>query len=259
MTEQLGLFDNRLETAPSPHAGSLPLAVRESRRARRLTLRLLLPHTLELVVPQGTKPAHVAAFVERHRHWIERARSELASRGPEAADPLPTVVRLRAIERSWQVCYRHERAGPARCRSYGDRLEVVTRDAQHRDASQPLRSWLLAQAQRHLKPWLLREAQRLDRRPRAVQVRLQRTRWGSCSSTGTISLNAGLLFLEPALVRYLFVHELCHLISLDHSPRFWRAVERFEPDYRELDRALSAAWPSIPAWAYERRHGTHLV
>jgi predicted metal-dependent hydrolase len=253
MTEQLGLFDNRFETPPSAADGGLPLAVRESRRARRLTLRLLLPHTLELVVPHGTQPAHVAAFVQQHRPWIERARKELATRGPEAAERLPSAVRLAAIDRTWRVQYRHERGRSAGCHALGDRLEVRTRDAHHRDAAEPLRHWLLQQAAAHLKPWLMREALRLDCRPRAVQVRLQRTRWGSCSSAGTISLNAGLLFLEPELVRYLFVHELCHLTALDHSTRFWRAVERFEPEYRVLDRALTAAWPKIPAWAYERR------
>ena len=61
---------------------------------------------------------------------------------------------------------------------------------------------------------------------------MQRTRWGSCSNSGTISLNAALLFLEPPLVRYLFIHELCHLIALNHSRRFWAAVARYEPDYR---------------------------
>jgi predicted metal-dependent hydrolase len=83
-----------------------------------------------------------------------------------------------------------------------------------------------------------------------VQVRLQRSRWGSCSNSGTVSLNAALLFVAPEVVRYLFVHELCHLIALDHSRKFWRAVARFEPDYEALDRRLTEAWNEIPLWAH---------
>ena len=83
-------------------------------------------------------------------------------------------------------------------------------------------------------------------------VRLQRTRWGSCSNSGTVSLNAALLFLEPPLVRYLFIHELCHLIALNHSRKFWSAVARYEPDYEALDRRLTAAWSEIPLWAHGR-------
>ncbi len=91
----------------------------------------------------------------------------------------------------------------------------------------------------------------MDRKPKAVQIRLQRTRWGSCASSGTISLNAGLLFLEAPLVRYLFIHELCHLYSLSHSRRFWSVVERFEPEYRALDRRLTEAWAVLPLWVHE--------
>ena len=78
---------------------------------------------------------------------------------------------------------------------------------------------------------------------------MQRTRWGSCSAQGTISLNASLLFVEPAVTGYLLVHELSHLRHLNHSRSFWRLVERFEPDYRRLDRALSESWTRVPAWA----------
>jgi hypothetical protein len=129
---------------------------------------------------------------------------------------------------------------------------VSTRDANHRGADAALRSWLLDQADYHLAPWLLRESAVVGRRPSNVQVRLQRTRWGSCSSSGTVSLNAALLFLEPPLVRYLFIHELCHLISLNHSRKFWGAVARFEPDYESLDRRLTEAWTEIPLWAHGR-------
>jgi predicted metal-dependent hydrolase len=65
-----------------------------------------------------------------------------------------------------------------------------------------------------------------------------------------VSLNAALLFLEPPVVRYLFVHELCHLIALNHSRRFWAAVARYEPNYEALDRRLSEAWHEIPLWAH---------
>jgi predicted metal-dependent hydrolase len=248
VTEQLGLFDARpLQPADLVRA---PLSVRESRRARRLTLRLVPPYTLELVVPRGTRPADVSAFVHEHRLWIEEARRELAACSTVRSEGLPRRITLAAVGESWDVEYRQERDARPRYRVHGTALEVVTPQSDGHGAATVLRNWLLDQADFHLAPWLLREAVVVGRRPTSVQVRLQRTRWGSCSNSGTVSLNAALLFVPPEVVRYLFVHELCHLISLNHSPRFWKAVARYEPSYEALDRRLTGAWSEIPLWAH---------
>jgi predicted metal-dependent hydrolase len=249
VTEQLGLFDARGAFPPVAIAQA-PLSIRESRRARYLSLHMKPPHTLELVVPRGTRAREVEAFVEAHRQWIEAARRELAARRPLRTEGLPTRIELKAIGERWRVEYRHDAARRARCRANDATLEVSVRDGQHRDAPAALRVWLLDHAGRHLVPWLMREAAVVGHRPSSVQVRLQRTRWGSCSTSGTVSLNAALLFVAPDVVRYLLVHELCHFISLNHSRKFWHAVARFEPDYEALDRRLTAAWDEIPLWAH---------
>ncbi|HJR70890.1 MAG TPA: SprT family zinc-dependent metalloprotease [Gammaproteobacteria bacterium] len=249
MTEQLGLFDSRNAFAPV-EAAQAPLSIRQSNRARYLTLRMKPPHTLELVVPRGTRAREVAAFVQAHQQWIERARRELAARRPLRTEGLPTQIELKASGERWRVEYRHDATKRARCRAHGWTLEVSVRDAQHRDAPAALREWLLDHAAERLAPWLMREAVVVGHRPTSVQVRLQRTRWGSCSTSGTVSLNAALLFVAPEVVRYLLVHELCHFISLNHSRKFWHAVARFEPDYEALDRRLTAAWDEIPHWAH---------
>ena len=108
MTEQLSLFDSRSSMAPE--GATAHLRVRVSMRARRLALRMVPPHTLEVVVPRGTRPANVQAFVAEHRLWIERARREIATchrgGGERSADSRrargsrPRVERaLSAIER----------------------------------------------------------------------------------------------------------------------------------------------------------------
>ena len=233
MTEQLGLFESRGDGGPADLARA-PLSVRESRRARYLTLRLLPPHTLELVVPRGTRAAEVNAFVREHRQWIEDARRELERCRPVRREGLPTPHRsARHRQELATSSIGTTRRRPARCRVA--RLGARGRDAGCEPSAAPrprCENWLLDEADYHLAPWLLRESQVVGRRPAQRAGAVAAHALGKLLEQRHVSLNAALLFLEPPLVRYLFIHELCHLIALNHSRRFWAAVARYEPGLR---------------------------
>ena len=82
-------------------------------------------------------------------------------------------------------------------------------------------------------------------------MRCQRTRWGSCSRRGTISLNVCLLFQRPEVLRYLMIHELAHLKHMNHSARFWLEVSRHEPEWKKLDHDLLQGWRRVPSWIFK--------
>ncbi len=234
---QLSLFEIR-------HAGDR-FAVRVSARARRLTARVHVGGRVEIVVPRGVGPRTVRDFVQRFTPWID---SKVAAMRQDATpfEPVPAAICLGLTGERFTV--QREQAPRARLRVSGTTLTLAAPDEQ--GARRLLRAWLRRAAAARLAPRLLELAAQLGHRVGKVVIRCQRTRWGSCSSRGTVSLNCSLLFLPPEVVHYLFIHELTHLIHMNHSARFWRAVEAREPDYRRLDAALLAGWRTVPDWVF---------
>lgn len=247
MPEQLEFLNAAEPAADGPDLNRLH--VRESTRARRMFLHVRLPHGVELVVPRGTRPRTVQSFVEAHKGWIDKAWEQIANEYVGDRSQRPRSANLQAVGQQFEINYEHVPGARRRWLLKDDKLALRCKQADFSDASKILRNWLLAQARLVLPVRVYEEAEQVGDKPARVQVRLQRTRWGSCSATGTISVNAALMFLEPKLARYLIIHELCHIRHMNHSRSYWKHVAKFEPGYRELDKALSRSWQHIPWWA----------
>ncbi len=234
--------------APEAAIDELPyLQVRRHPRARRLSIRVHPGGRVVVVVPRRSSARSVEAFINEHRDWIIRTSQQLSPTQPLA---LPSHIELPAIARSFALAYA---GSPGRGRRWEERLDTLVLNTCSQDAPASmtvLRDWLLAQARRHGPAQVAAVAAETGLAPARLQFRLQRTRWGSCSSTGTVSLNACMLFLEGRLLRYLLLHELCHLRHMNHSRRYWDLVVRFEPDCRTLDRELDDAWRRVPTWVF---------
>lgn len=252
---QISLFSPE-QLAPDQHGNAPGLAIRVSARARRLSIKVYPRGRVEVIVPKRTRPTDVERFVTDNREWISKARASFASKlGPESY-ALPARIELPSIGQSFRVQYlrqgtrigvRYRQSGrPGR--KPGSLLTLSGDTADHDECLAAMKRWLAGIARQEFTPRLKALSQLTGTSYDKVHIRAQRTCWGSRSSTGTISLNLCLLFLSPALLRYLMLHELCHGRHMNHSKRFWRMVGQFEPDYSALDRALTESWRDIPAW-----------
>ena len=112
-----------------------------------------------------------------------------------------------------------------------------------------LRRWLARHATKTLPPWLERVAAQCGHTLTDISIKNQRTRWGSCAASGRISLNCKLLFLPRELVRYVMVHEICHLLEPNHSSRFWAHVRQMDRDADDHHARMRDAWKLVPGWA----------
>ena len=234
---QLSLFESRTSADP--------FGVRVSARARRLTARVHVGGRVEIVVPVGVNAHAVRDFVQRFTPWIDRKVAAMRS----------FVSPVEAVPREIEFAFTGERIAVEWCRGTPRKFEqhgatLLVHAADEQGARALLQVWLKSAAQERLAPPLLDLAAQCKFSVSRVSIRRQRTRWGSCSTRGTISLNCSLVFLHPAVVRYLFVHELAHTRHMNHSASFWNLVAKLEPDYRRLDRELLAGWRTVPHWVF---------
>ena len=231
-----------LDDSPRP----LEWTLRVSPRARHARLQVRPFGGLEVVIPRRFPRAQVAPFVARHETWIRRQLAQQAQ--ARAAVRPPRRIDLRLDGSSTEVIYTQALRGTTgdlfAPPPTGIRIDATAPREQLRE----LRAWVRQRAQALLPPRLERLAARTGLEYARVGIRSQKTRWGSCSRRGHISLNDQLVFVPSATADYLMIHELCHTRHLDHSRAFWRLVERHCPDYREHDARLGQAREFVPDW-----------
>jgi len=261
-----GLADGERLDADSPHfqmdflvgerSGGTDddLQIRVSPRARRLAIRVYPDARVEVVVPRRVGPREVEHFISAHREWIGSRRAMALRNRPAPQAFPPAHIEFASTGEHWRL-HLAGGTGPVRVTEQGGRseLEHVLRvgGAWHpATLRRALRSWLLRAARARLEPRVVALAASTGVRYSRVTIRRQRSRWGSCSARGTISLNACLLFQRAPVVDYLVVHELTHVKHMNHSARFWQAVEHHCADWRDLDRELVVGWRHVPRWVF---------
>jgi hypothetical protein len=230
------------------NSGAAAPQIRVSRRARRLAVRVYPDARVEVVVPPRARPREVEHFISTHREWIETRRAQ-ALRNRPAPEPFPPPGLQLALSGEHLRVHVAGGSGRLKVAETGDVLRITGAftPASLRTA---LRRWLMAAARVRLEPRLDALARTTGVAYERLSIRRQRSRWGSCSVRGTISLNACLLFQRPEVVDYLIVHELMHVEHMNHSKRFWQAVERHCADWRALDRELLQGWRRVPRWIF---------
>ncbi len=243
-------IDPQLPLFP-PGSPGFPWPVRRSTRARRFSARVFLDGRVEIVAPARATETLLRDFVARHRAWIERRSAEAAgsSAARELAFP-PPAIDLVAFGESW-VLGRGAPEGKGRLRQCGPALLELSGAPAGREGTRGLLlAWLVERSRVHLAATLDELAAAHGYAYERLELRRQRTRWGSCSTRGTISLNVCIAFQRPEVMRYLLLHELAHTHHMNHSRAFWARVEATCPDWRALDRELMRGWERVPGWVF---------
>jgi predicted metal-dependent hydrolase len=200
--------------------------LRRHRQARRYTLRIdAAAREVVLTIPPCGSVHEAKEFAEKHGGWIAARLKRLPEAAPFAHG---TEVPLRGVPH--RIVHRQGARGTVwlECDAGDSPLICVTGAPPH--VNRRIADFLKREALRDLARASRGYAERLGVAIKRVCVRDQSSRWGSCSNTGVLSFSWRLILAPGFVLDYLAAHEVCHLLELNHSRRFWRLVNRLYPD-----------------------------
>ena len=224
------------------HAGGCHrIALKRVGKARRFTLRVrAATGEIVLTLPPNGSIRAATSFARRNADWIGERIAALSPKIPFAVGSLvplrgvPHRIEHRASLRRAVWTEAAEDAQPSLC--VGGSVSGI---------ADTLRRFLEGEARRDLRQAIARHSERVGKPVGRLSLRDTTSRWGSCSSTGTLSFSWRLILAPPFVLDYLAAHEVAHLVHMNHSPAFWATAGSLAPQLSEAETWLKAHGPSL--------------
>jgi predicted metal-dependent hydrolase len=216
----------------------IPIQVKRTRR-RKTAEFSLRDGGVRLLVPDRLSDAEICRLIERRSGWIRKKfrQQEAAPRvaprqyaSGESFAYLGKNYRLTVVESPEESVKLH-----------GGRFVVSAPTHQINDSyhvAELLKGWYIAHAEARLREKVERYGRKMNVSPASIAVKDYRARWGSCTRARRVGFSWRIIIAPDRIIDYLVVHELAHLIHLDHSAAFWEVVRRYIPDYKERRKWL---------------------
>jgi predicted metal-dependent hydrolase len=221
-----------------------PIAYQRSDRARRYRLFVDRQGRPRVTIPRRGTRREAEQFAQRQSRWLAEQLRRFAARArTDTAWRAGTEILLRGA--AVPIVLKADSGRPVVLIGTTVRFALAQAADLAEDLRPAIERVLRAVAASELPARIAELAARHGSTVRKVSIRNQRSRWGSCSRRGAISLNWRLVQAPPAVLDYVIVHELMHLREMNHSARFWALVEAVCPDFRDSERWLKAHGPSL--------------
>jgi predicted metal-dependent hydrolase len=214
-----------------------PYQIMPSLRAKRLTIRFSVANELMLVLPRGMQVSLAHDFLQKKRAWVEKQIKKSATKA--VINSKPSSLHLKMLHEQWSVSYVTEKQDSVEyCEHANNRLLISGNIHSDLLIEKVIGLFLKNKATLFFTQMLCDIAVQQGFEYSGLTVRGQKTRWGSCSNRKKINLNYKLLFMPEEVARYVFIHELCHTIEMNHSAQFWALVKKYDPNYQQHQHYL---------------------
>jgi predicted metal-dependent hydrolase len=214
--------------------------VRRNRRARGFRVNVSPGEGVVVVIPWRTSLKEVPPMMEKWGPWLEEKADKFGCwQGPlikqyASGSQLLVLGKPRVLDLSVLP------AGKSRARVTleGETLRLVVQPEDIWDPRPVLEKWLRRFARQELEDRVKHWSEVTGLSPARIIIGERKTRWGSCSSRGTLSFCYRLIMAPPEVVDAIVIHELCHLVHMNHSRRFYSLFERYCPDHEDAEKWL---------------------
>jgi predicted metal-dependent hydrolase len=209
-------------------------SVRRSERAKHIRITIS-PHSgVVVTIPSRTRRyINPEQFLREKQEWVLKHITKIGacqSSNPQELEN-GSVVNLQGSSYTFWVCRRE--VWQPQIELAGRELRLHVPANFKGDTKETVKAWVKNRAATVIRGETDQLAPRIGVNYTNVSIRDQKTKWGSCSRKGNLSFNWRLILFPHQVLRYVVIHELCHLRHFNHSPRFWSLVERHDPNYRE--------------------------
>ncbi|MEM9160093.1 MAG: SprT family zinc-dependent metalloprotease [Verrucomicrobiota bacterium] len=218
---------------------------KEHPRARRYVARVNQGGEIVLTVPRGGTQRDALKFANEHARWLRGEQAKMLQKSRKRTELFTgDRIMVRGVEEEILM----EREGGRPVVLVGEERIFVADEGMN--LARPLIEHFKKKAKEELPRRTKEIADEMGKSFRRVVVRDQKTRWGSCSSSGEISLNWRLVLTTLGARDYVIIHELTHLNEMNHSFAFWKKVKAACPEYGVYERWLDANqgkvnWPVL--------------
>lgn len=209
----------------------MPVLIDQIIRSKRRTIALIVETDGSVTVraPLRASDKIILQFVEKHTKWVEKKKVEMRAVAPPQPKQYLPGESFMYLGQSYPLTIVQ---GQKRKLVLDDDVFKLAESA-HANAEMVFQDWYRKQARREVELRVATFAEEHQLHYEKIRISSARTRWGSCSTSGTLSFSWRLILLHPDVIDYVIIHELAHTVHHNHSKRFWKLVENLLPEYKE--------------------------
>ena len=208
---------------------TVPYILKHSKKAKYLRMQIKNRGELEVILPRGFQITDAEKFLQKKSDWIKKhinQRKESRNKFYLLGYEIKVSQKYDLFIKRHKISFKN------------NHLDITSPTGSTENSVMIYEAWLKKLAKKTLTERVRKIASELNFKVGKITIRGQKTRWGSCSTNGNLSFNYNLLRFRKEIIDYVIIHELCHLKEMNHSERFWKLVEGYYPDYKNLRKEL---------------------